>query len=54
MPSKHKHPPIGFRPTEADRARLLAYAKETGQPVNRVLSQALAEFLAARCPEKES
>ena len=50
MPSQHKHSPISFRPPDADRARLLAYAKETGQPVGRVLSQALAEFLAAHSP----
>ena len=57
MPSQHKHPPIGFRPPEGDRARLLTYAERTGQPVNRILSEALAAYLDAagaeegpRCP----
>ena len=45
MSSQHKHPPISFRPPEADRARLLQYAAETGEPVNAVLAKALAEYL---------
>jgi hypothetical protein len=44
MPSQHKHPPVSFRPPEGDRAWLLAYAKETGQPVNHILAKALAAF----------
>ena len=46
MPSQHKRSPISFRPSEADRARLLQYAADTGQPVNAVLAAALREFLA--------
>jgi hypothetical protein len=48
MPSQHKHNPIAFRPPEGDRLWLLAYAQRTGQPVNRVLAEALAEYRAAR------
>ena len=44
MPSKHKHPPIGFRPPEADRAWLLEHARLTGKPVNRILAEALAAY----------
>ena len=46
MTDRHKHTPIRFRPPEADRARLLKYADDTGQPVNAVLTAALREFLA--------
>lgn len=45
MPSQHKHPPISFRPPEADRARLLQHVAETGKPVNAVLAKALTEYL---------
>ena len=48
MPSKHKHPPIGFRPAEADRAWLLEHARLTGKPVNRILAEALAAYRQAR------
>jgi hypothetical protein len=48
MPSAHKHPPIGFRPPEADRARLLAFAEATGKPVNAILTEALREYLAGK------
>ena len=44
LPSRHKHPPIAFRPPEGDRVWLLTYAQQTGQPVNRILAQALAAF----------
>jgi predicted DNA-binding protein len=47
MPSQHKHRPIPFRPPEGDRARLLALAERTAQPVNRILSEALAAYLNA-------
>jgi len=47
MPNRHKHPPIAFRPPEGDRAWRLAYAQQTGQPVNRILTQALAAFRVA-------
>jgi hypothetical protein len=49
-PGKHKYPPIPFRPPEGDRLWLLAYAERTGQPVNRVLAQALAAYRAAADP----
>ena len=45
MSSQHKHPPISFRPPEADRARLLRHVAETGEKVNAVLTKALAEYL---------
>ena len=44
MPSQHKHPPVSFRPPEADRAWLLEHAKATGQAVNRILAAALAAY----------
>jgi hypothetical protein len=57
MPSKHKHPPVSFRPrTEADRAWLLRQAAETGRTVNAVLADALAAWRTereAREPEKD-
>lgn len=52
MPSAHKHPPIPFRPAEGDRSWLLAYAEETGQPVNRILRLALAAYREAQTEEK--
>jgi hypothetical protein len=45
MPSKHKRPPIAFRPPEGVGACLLVYATDTGTPVNRVITQAVTEFL---------
>jgi hypothetical protein len=42
MPSQHKHPPISFRPPEADRSWLLEHAASTGQPVNAILVEAIA------------
>jgi hypothetical protein len=48
MTDRHKHPPIPLRLPEGDRAWLLDHAKQTGQPVNRVLAEALAEYRAAR------
>lgn len=42
MPDRHKYPPIPFRPPEGDRLWLLAYAAETGRPVNQILAEALA------------
>jgi hypothetical protein len=51
VPSQHKHSPIPFRPPEGDRARLVALAERTGQPVNRILAAALAAYLDAQgCP----
>jgi hypothetical protein len=48
MPSKHKYPPIPFRPPEGDRSWLLEYAKASDQAVNAVLAQALREFRERR------
>ena len=47
MPDRHKHQPIPFRPPEGDRARLLALAERSGQPINRILAEALAAHLDA-------
>lgn len=47
MGGPHKRAPLSFRPPEADRAWLEAYAARTGQPVNRVLAAALAAYRAA-------
>lgn len=44
MPSQHKHPPVSFRPPEADRRWLLEHAKATGKAVNAVLAAALAAY----------
>ena len=44
MADRHKLPPVAFRPPAADRAWLLAYAAETGRPVNAVLAEALAAY----------
>ena len=54
MPSQHKHPPIAFRPPEGDRAWLLAYAKATGKPANRILAEALAAYRAEHDAEPDS
>jgi hypothetical protein len=51
MPSQHKHPPISLRLPEADRAWLYAYATQTGQPVNRILAQWVAEKRACLSSE---
>lgn len=43
---RHKANPITFRPSpEANRARLLAYAERTSQPVGRILNDALTAYL---------
>jgi hypothetical protein len=47
VPDRHKNRPVPFRPPEGDRARLLALAERTGQPVNRILAEALAAHLDA-------
>lgn len=48
MTDRHKHAPIRFRPPEADRLWLLAYAEETGRAVNAVLAEALAKYRSER------
>ena len=45
MGGPHKHPPIPFRPPETDRTRLKEHARRTGQPVNAILTAALAAYL---------
>ena len=47
MSSQHKRNPVNFRPPEADRAWLYAYAEATGRTVGAVLSEALTEYRAA-------
>lgn len=46
MPDRHKYAPVRFRPPEADRLWLMERAEETGQPVNAILADALAEHRA--------
>jgi hypothetical protein len=52
-PDRHKHPPISFRPPEADRSWLLEHAANTGQKVNAILAAALAEYRARRTAAQE-
>ena len=52
-PDRHKHTPIRFRPPEADRVRLLAYAAETGRAVNAIIAEALAEYLDRRAENSD-
>ena len=51
MPNQHKRPPVSFRPAEADRAWLYAYAEATGIPVSQVIAAALTMFRAALAGE---
>lgn len=46
MPDRHKHPPIRFRPPEADRLWLAAYQQETGKPMNAILTEAVQRLRA--------
>jgi hypothetical protein len=48
VPNQQKYRPISFRPPEADRLWLAAYAEQTGRPVNAILAEALAEYREAR------
>jgi hypothetical protein len=48
MTGKHKYTPLRFRPPEAERVWLLAYAEKTGRPVNAILAEALAEYRISR------
>lgn len=45
MPGQHKHPPYRVRLPEAVRARLAARIRRTGEPVNKVISEAVREKL---------
>lgn len=45
MPSQHKVPTVRVRLPEAVRARLLERVARTGEPVNKVISEAVAEKL---------
>jgi len=47
MPSKHKHPPLSYRPPEAERLWLLERAQRTGEPVNAILTAAVRALMAA-------
>jgi hypothetical protein len=53
-PGKHKYPPIPFRPPEGDRGWLLEHARQTGQPVNRILALALAAYRAGQSPTPDN
>jgi len=48
MPNQQKYRPISFRPPEAYRLWLIAYAKQTGQPINAILAEALREYRDVR------
>ena len=50
MPSQHKHDPIGFRPPEALRERLMAHAAETGRPVGAIVTAAVDAYLPGGTP----
>jgi uncharacterized membrane protein len=52
MPSQHKHPPVAFRPTEGDRLWLLQRHADTGQPVNAILTAAVACLRASLAAPK--
>ena len=47
---RHKHQPITFRPSAADREWLERQAAETGRPVRRILADAVAAYRAAPAP----
>jgi hypothetical protein len=44
MTDRHKRYPIPFRPAGGDESWLRDHAKHTGQAVNAILRQALAEY----------
>jgi hypothetical protein len=49
MANRHKYPPLSFRPAqESDRVWVVGYAERIGQPLNRVLAEALALFRATK------
>lgn len=45
MPDRHKRHPLTVRLPEGERSRLQAYAERTGQPVGRVVADAVREKL---------
>jgi predicted transcriptional regulator len=45
MPSQHKTTPLSIRLPDAERQRLYDYAERTGQPVRRVIIDAVREKL---------
>lgn len=45
MPSQHKRNPLTLRLPEGERQRLEAYAERTGQPVGRVIADAVRALL---------
>ena len=46
MPNQQKYRPISFRPPEADRLWLIAYAKQTERAVNAILTEAVQRLRA--------
>jgi hypothetical protein len=46
MADRHKHPPIRFRPPEAERLWLAAYQERTGKPMNAILTEAVRRLRA--------
>ena len=50
MSSQHKHDPIGFRPPEPLRERLMAHAAETGRPVGAIVTAAVDAYLPGGTP----
>lgn len=45
MPGQHKTTPLSIRLPDAERQRLYDYAERTGQPVRRVIIDAVREKL---------
>ncbi len=41
MSGQHKYAPLRFRPPEAERLWLAAYAEQTGKAVNAILTEAV-------------
>lgn len=46
MPGQHKHPPLSLRLPEAERSWVLERHAATGQPVNAIIADAVAEYRA--------
>ena len=47
---QHKHPPLSYRPPEAERVWLKDRAERTGEPVNAILTEAVRTLMAAATP----